>query len=237
LTALITGLSHAYYALDVDKGLPAQLSQLFPGMSLKNGVFDPGRPTPYVPPAPYVSKALNTIACMPGFADNLPDSSLIIDTASKPPAWESASAGIVLTRQSVEVKLWSGMDIRMPYSWMLPPGTDLEFTREGVHSFLNHNLIWAVKRFCFQSGRITAFGFFFSSIFLTLAAFIFNNKENRKLGRCVKQACFAMTPSAAGASLIALSGAQLSIGPVLFFISLAVLMRGTRAGGKAGAGG
>lgn len=234
LTAAISGGAYTYYALDVNKGLPAGISEMLPGMSLKNGVLDPGRPTPYYPSRRSVSNVLNVVFCVPGLFDEAVDSSVVVDTAAGRTLGNGAREKVLLASRFLEVKSKSSKPIRLDYAKWMPGIKNLAFTKEGIKRFLLLDIAGVAFNFFIQSGAINTGVFCMSIMFLCFAACIFRMEKKKTFGRCFKMASFAVSPIFVGVNLMALSGTQFPLGwHLLLIISTVVLFRGVNAERKA----
>lgn len=234
LTAAISGAAYTFYALNIDKGLPARISEMLPGMSIKNGVLDPGRPTPYYPSKSSVSNALNMLFCVPGLFDEAADSSVVVDTATGRTLGNADRAKVLLASRSLEVQSGSSKPISLAYAkWM--PGTEtIVFTKKGIRRFLLFDIAGVAFNFCLQSGAINTAIFCMSIMFLGFAACIFRIEKKKTIRKCFKMACFAISPIFVGVNLIALSGTQFPVGwHIMLIVSTVVLFRGINAERKA----
>jgi hypothetical protein len=237
-TALVGGGAATYHSLNTNKGLPAQISQMLPGMSINNGVFNPGRATPYIPEKSSVAAVFNTLSCMPGFFDSIATSFLVVDTSAvyKPVSKDYPS--IVLASRQVVVHTDSTHTLALSYARTLPFAANIAFTPEGVHGFLVHNVIGVLFNFCIQTGMVSTFIFFVSCLFLAFAAYIFRADKRSRFVEYIKTACFAITPLFIGTNLIALSGVTLgNAWEILIVISTILMFRGVRAQLRAGMAG
>jgi len=232
LTALISGCALTYYALDLKTGLPAKVPEMLPGMSFKNGVLDPGRPTPFVPSKSSVSSVFETIFRMPGIIDDAPESLVVVDTSQKALADKKSPSRVLLTSKSLEIQFNSSTPVRLSYpyaKWLRGAGT-VAFTPEGIRRFLMHNIAAVSVNFCVQSAGINTGIFLMSIIFLGFAACIFRIDRQRSLGACFKMACFAVSPMFIGVNLIAVSGAKLPVAwHIMLILSTIVMVRGINA--------
>jgi hypothetical protein len=228
MTALISGAAFTYYALDDQRGLPSIVSQVFPGMSLKNGVLDPGRATPFIPEKAYVGKMLNMLLCMPGAFDALPDSFLVVDTSKN--AMEKSTAEIMFSDRYFAIKTKSTTSLKMSYSKIIRSLDTIEFSRQGIHKLLRKNAVNVFINFFIQSGIITTGTICVSIIFLTLAAYVFRVDKRERPGNYFKKACFAVSPIFVGCNLVAVSGTHIAnTWFFLLMISVFVMFRGVRA--------
>ena len=235
ITTLVSGVAATLYSLNINKGLPAQVSQMLPGMAIKNGVLDPGRATPYIPEKPSVSAVFNTLSCMPGFFDSIASSFLVVDTSLLYKPVSTGYPSIVLALRQIVVHTDSTHAIAFSYAHSLPFAANIAFTPEGVHGFLVHNIIGVLLNFCIQVGLVNSFMFFVSCIFLAFAAYIFRADKKYRFIEFLKTACFAITPVFIGINLIALSGVTLANAwGILIIISTILMFRGVRAQLRAG---
>ena len=234
LTAAISGSAYTYYALDVNKGLPARISEMLPGMSLKNGVLDPGRPTPYYPSKSSVSNVLNMVFCVPGLFDEAPDSSIVVDTAPGKTLEKNARSKVLLASRSLEIQSKSSKAVRLSYAQWLPGAGSVVFTKDGIRRFLLLDIAGVAFNFCIQAGAVNTGIFCMSIVFLGFAACIFRIEKKKTFGRCFKMACFAVSPIFLGVNLLALSGTHFPVGwHIMLIISTVVLIRGINAERKA----
>ena len=230
LTAAISGGAYTYYALDVNKGLPARISEMLPGMSLKNGVLDPGRSTPYYPSKSSVSNVMNVVFCVPGLFDEAADSSIVVDTAAGRTLGNGAREKVLLGSRFLEIQSKPSKPIRLDYAKWMPGIKTIAFTKEGIRRFLLLDIAGVAFSFCLQSGAINTGVFCMSIMFLGLAACIFRIEKKKTIGRCFKMACFAVSPMFVGVNLIALSGTQFPVGwHIMLIVSTVVLFRGINA--------
>jgi hypothetical protein len=227
ITALICGGSATYFALNKEKGLPTQISQMLPGMSIQNGVLNPGRATPYIPEQWAVSSVFNTLSTLPGFFDSVSTSFLIVDTSSAQLPKPSAFPSIVLGARQITIRTDSLHAIPFSYGFIT---SNIVFTPDGVHAFLMHNVVSMLINFCFQTGVVNSFIFFVSCIFLAFAAYIFRADKRFRFTGFIKTACFAITPVFIGTNCIALSGMTInSAWEILIIIATVLMFRGVRA--------
>ena len=234
LTALISGAAYTYYAFDDQRGLPAIVPEVFPGMSLKNGLLDPGRSTPFAPEKAYSVKMLNMLFCMPGVFDVLPDSFIVVDTSLG--ALEKHSiAQLIVSDRFFALKTKQSTSMKIAYSKLFPGPDTIAFTRTGMDKLLRKNRLNMFINFFIQTGIITAGALCVSIIFLTFAAFIFRIEKREKVGCYFKKACFAVSPIFIGNNLIAASGSHIpNTWYLLLMIAVFVMFRGIRATHTAG---
>jgi Protein of unknown function (DUF1189) len=234
LTAAINGAAYTYYALDVNKGLPARISQMLPGMSLKNGVLDPGRRTPYYPSKTSVSNVLNVVFCVPGLFDEVADSSIVVDTAAGRTLGNSSREKVLLASRFLEIQSKSSTPVKLAYAKWIPGSEAIDFTKEGIKRFMVLDIAGVAFNFFLQSGAINTGVFCMSIMFLGFAACIFRIEKKKNIGRCFKMACFAVSPMFVGVNLIALSGTKFPMGwHLMLILSTVVLFRGINAERKA----
>jgi hypothetical protein len=229
ITGLIAGFASTYYALDREKGLPTVISELLPGMSIKNGVLDPGRATPYFPSAPYVFSLFKLLSSSSDMADFSADSFIVVDTSAAP-SRPGAVNSVVLSARDLEIQSGVFRPIKISYKKIFPLSDTIIFTPDGVEKLLKSYRISLIANFCVQQG-ILNFGLFFMSIsFLTLAAYIFRTHRQRSIGFFLKQSCFAITPVFLGTNLFSMAGLHLGgFWYLLLAASAFILLRGIRS--------
>jgi hypothetical protein len=225
LTSLISGGAFTYYSIDVSRGLPALLPEVFPGMSIKKGTFDPGRSTPYFVDGSYAAKTLNMLFCMPGMFDVMPDSFIVVDT-SENTALKNNGARLIFRSKYFEVNTGSGKPIKVSYSNIIAHPDTIIFSSQVIKRVLRENIVGVYINFFIQSGIINAGTLFLSIIFLTSVAYIFRIERRNSFVIYLKMASFAVTPVFLGVNLLALSGVQLAdFWYVLVIASVIVMFR------------
>lgn len=234
LTAVITGGAYTFYALDADKGLPARITAMLPGMSIKNGVLDPGRTTPFYPSKSSVSNVIDMVFCIPGLFEEAADSSIVVDTMDGKTLRAGDRAKVLLAGRYLEIQSKSYKPIRFAYAKWMPGVTSIIFTKSEIRRFLLFNITGVAFNFFMLSGAIHTCIFCMSIMFLGFAACIFRIEKKETVGKCFKMACFAVSPMFVGVNIIALSGAQFAVGwHIMLILSTVVLFRGINAERKA----
>lgn len=228
--ALLCGIANTYYLLDQDKGLPARLEALFPGMEIKDGNLIPNQPVPYSPPSYLIAPVLDLLLSSSHFFDSMPESFIIVDTSASPVLPKSQIPSVLMSSKALVLQPHTPSALRLPYKWLLGKSTYFIFTAKAIRSFLLKNLLSLLFNACIWAAMTELSMLIFSVFFLSFAAYIFRIDRTLGFGKYFKMACFVVAPIAVGSCLVAISGVKLPwTWHVLLFIATIGMFRAVLA--------
>ena len=222
--------SNVQHLVSKKDGVPKDLAEAFPGMVIRDGILHPPTDTPYVPPvylmlSIFRKMAGNQLFALPQVMNFEADSMVIVDTA-KVARFRLKAPVMVLKSDRVAVVLDTIRKMDFPYDWLMNGEQNLDFTVEGVHSFLMRKVLnWFFGYFILavfvQSGK-----FFASIFFLAFAAYIFRLERQRTLKDFLRISSFAISPIALGSALVAIANVNIIwTSHVMILLSTIVMFR------------
>lgn len=230
-TVLVTGLAQTYYFFDSQRGITKKIEAAFSGMEIKDGILNPNRPTPYVPPPYLMNPIWEQFLGSANLLNSGADSILLIDTSDN--VNYPANTSYVFKKKELLFIFNNVVFVKSPYSKLLPNAEQFNFTNSEIRQVLVHYLKDIITSFLLISLILNFFLLLFSVFFLGTAAFIFRVEGNTRYFFYLRTAFFAVTPIAVGTMIIGLSGVKLSwTWHMLIFISTIVMFRAIIAAAK-----
>ncbi len=226
VVALVVGaVAHTYYFLDSRQGFAYYASKALKGGRIIGGVLHPSGDTPSVPPAPFVRAAISKLMPgMPGFAENVSDSFVVIDTGRNVRDYHSTfvvlrDSGLAFVAPPLE-----GQSI--PYEWLFGPNATVEIGHEELSRVLDRQWL-AVGLFYLQwDALVLVYKTLAALPLLFLAAYILNFGRRTVPSVALKKGTYAFSIVLAGTALEAVAGTTMAEPWYLFMvIALFVVIR------------
>lgn len=202
-TAMILGMSRAYYLVHSERGIAPLVSAMFVGMEIRDGLLTTEHPQPYEVSGEMLTALLNRLMGHSRFFERVPDNFLVVDTRGTRPDPGAAGAPKIIMGESTV--MFADMRMEMPYKSFVSGG-NFQFTVSSIQEFLNRNALTFTAHFFITGLFMNFFTVMMGVLFLSLAAFVFRADRAKCYQHFLRLACFAISPVALGAALVSISG-------------------------------
>jgi hypothetical protein len=229
LSGTLSAIADTWYLVQGKRSLGRKIAAAFPGMEIRDGKLHPATSAPYAPPPYLVTPIVNQVLGLPSTVSTGGDSLVVVDTSSSAPL-PSRVPVILLKKDEMVVVFAQRNTMRFSYKNILMGTTDLMFTAEALEEFLRRNSAGILFGYLFSTIIHLGTVFLFSIFFLAFAAYIFRVDTRRTLKEYLKMAIFAVTPVAAGSTLVSISGVKVEWGwHLCMLMSMVVIFRAIAA--------
>jgi hypothetical protein len=169
---------------------------LFPGMEIKGGRLDPKRVTPYYSDARSTASLYAIFSVTDPVSEAVfPESTILVDTSASVDLSVKSGVKFIFTSESMVLSM-SGMKPRhFSYASFFPGMTSIILDNKNITGLMkSYFSVFYVINLA-QHIMSDAVSVAFAVIFLSFAAYIFNNEgRRRKYGDYLKMAFFAASP-------------------------------------------
>lgn len=227
LAIFVIACSRLYYALDKDKGLPAQFAFLLENVTIAKGTLSYNGDLPHLADKYAIGSIIDILSDRGDISIILPDSIMVIDTGNQIPLGRQTR--IALRSSYAEMHFFGPVAMRLPYSVLFPDSAAHRFTREGNSDYFHRNAVSLWGSLAATAAFSGIFQLAGTIVFLAAMAFFFGFPRLFQFSQLLKMACFSVTPICIGDALLALTATKMVWPGYLFFcLSVFILLRGMK---------